>query len=172
MSPEISTHQGQNGQDRFKQISFDDFPLRHKGNLKGQMPGMGKKGYVLIPVSHCKCSLCIMGRDSWGHSRKSINDRSDRAGEFFLLPLLGCYSSCDLAFRPFRFIWAQFSTICHTSKTTLRLAASASLHVPYFNAQLMSGYVTFFLPSSRAVSQSLSNATPCQVACHFWRKYS
>lgn len=113
-----------------------------------------------------------MGMDSWGHSRKSINDWSDKAGGFFLLPLLGCFSSCDLAFRLLRFSWAQFSTSCPTSKTTLRLAASASLHAPYCNAQLMSGYVTFFLFSARAVSQSLSNAAPCQVACHFWRKYS
>lgn len=133
---------------------------------------MGKKGCVLIPVSNCKCNLYIMGMDSWGYSRKSINDWSDRAGGFLLLPFLGCFSSCDLAFRPFKFVWAQFSTSCHTSETPLRLAASASLHAPYCNAQLMTGYVTFFLFSARAVSQSLSNAAPCQVACHFWRKYS
>lgn len=57
-------------------------------------------------------------------------------------------------------------------KTALRLAASASLHALYSNAQLMSGYMTFILFSARAVSQSPSNAALCQVACCFWRKYS
>lgn len=175
--------QEQNGQNRFKQVNqvgFVDFPLRHKGDsLKGLclVPygiffPMEKKGYVLIPVSHCKCSLCIMGMDSWGDSRKSINDWSDRAGGFFLLRLLGCFSSFDLAFRPFRFIWAQLSTICHTSKTTFRLAASASLHAPFFNAQLMSGYVTFFLSALELFHNPWAMLLRARLACQFWRKYS
>lgn len=55
-------------------------------------------------------------------------------------------------------------------KTALRLSASASLHASCCNAQLMSGYMTFFLFSARAVSQPLSNAAPCQVACLFLEK--
>lgn len=57
-------------------------------------------------------------------------------------------------------------------KTALSLAASAALHALYGNAQLMSGYVTFFLFGARTVSQPPSNAAPCQVACQFWRKSS
>lgn len=55
-------------------------------------------------------------------------------------------------------------------KTALRRADSVSLHAPYCNAQLMSGYVTFFLFSARAVSQPPSNADPCQVCLSFLEK--
>lgn len=57
-------------------------------------------------------------------------------------------------------------------KTAFRLDASASSHTLCCNGQLISGYMTFFFSSARTVSQPLSNAALCQVACLFWRKYS
>lgn len=75
---------------------------------------MGKKSSVLIPVSHCKCNLFIMGTDRWGHSRKSNNEWSVRSLSspspwmfFFLWP-------CLLTIRIY------LSTLCPASESSSR----------------------------------------------------